>query len=338
MDMIEIDGSEAGGQLVRTAIALSALTEKPVRIANIRGARTEAGLKVQHMEGIKAIAELSSAEIKGLELGSTFLEFIPQKMEAKDLQINISTAGSIGLVLQILLIATANLKSSVRVEFDGGATWGKWAPPVEYIKRVFLPLLEDKTEIKIIRDGFYPKGGAKVEVKTHPWKQKEMKILEQDKLKRIEIISVASAGLQKGSVAERQSNSAAEVLKEKLGIESKIENRYADTLSTGTGILIVGEGQYRIIGSDALGELKKRAEEVGRDCAKNFVIEYANGAVDRHAADMLLQYMALHESGSILSSEISQHILENIKVIEKFLDVKFRVDGEKGKPGIISLG
>jgi RNA 3'-terminal phosphate cyclase (ATP) len=51
--MILIDGSEAGGQLVRTACALSAITCKAFRITSIRGARPNPGLQTQHMEGIK---------------------------------------------------------------------------------------------------------------------------------------------------------------------------------------------------------------------------------------------------------------------------------------------
>src|SRR3990172_8233246 len=127
MQLIELDGSMAGGQYVRTAIALSTLTCKPMKIINIRGQRTPSGLEVQHLEGIRALAELSNAEVKGLELGSRVLEFHPNGFEEKNLKINISTAGSVRLVLQALLIACVKVKGKIDVEFDGGGTFGKWA-------------------------------------------------------------------------------------------------------------------------------------------------------------------------------------------------------------------
>ena len=75
--MIEIDGSygEGGGGLLRTAITMSALTGNPVRIFNIRARRDPPGLKVQHLNAVKAVKDLCDAEVKGLEIGSEEVEF-----------------------------------------------------------------------------------------------------------------------------------------------------------------------------------------------------------------------------------------------------------------------
>lgn len=116
--MIEIDGQEAGGQVLRTASALSVLTGKAFKIKNIRGARPEPGLKVQHMEGLKAIAELCEADVSGLAQGSTEMNFFPKELKPKDLKIEISTAGSIGLVLQSLLILVPKLSKPIKIKFD----------------------------------------------------------------------------------------------------------------------------------------------------------------------------------------------------------------------------
>lgn len=324
--LILIDGSQAGGQLLRTSAAISAITGKAFKIINIRGTRKNPGLKTQHIEGVKSIGKLCNAEIKGLELNSKELEFYPKKLEAKDLKIKISTAGSIGLVLQTVLILTSQLEKSIKIEIDGGGTWNKWAPPVLYLKKVLFPLIKENSEIKILKDGFYPKGGAKVEVISKPLKLKTIEILEKGEIIEVNGISIASKNLEKAKVAERQAEKARELIKQKFNRELNIETRYVDTFSTGSGILIWIKTESSVIGSDSLGERGKKAEDVAKEVIKNLISEYANGAVDRHAGDMLLVYMALSNSGKIQTSQITHHVKTNASVIEKFLQVKFTID------------
>ncbi len=333
--MIEIDGKEAGGQLVRTAVALSAITGKPCKITNIRGARPEPGLKAQHLEGISAIADWCGAEVKGLEMGSRELEFFPKKFEPRDIEIKISTAGSIGLVIQALLICATKFSKPAKIKFSGGGTWGKWAPPVLYLEKVFSKVAGINFEVKISCEGFYPKGGAQVEAVLHPIEKKEIEILEHGKLENLEIFSVSSAELQKAKVSERQADAAKKFLAEKFSVPISAHINYSSSESLGTGILIVGKCENSILGADSIGELKVSAEEVGKRAAKDFLNEFANGAVDRHAADMLMPYMALAGNGKIQTSEITQHIITSADLIEKFLPVKFSIDKERK---IISLG
>ena len=320
-----IDGSEAGGQLVRTACALSAITGKSFKITNIRGLRPNPGLQTQHLEGIKSIAELCNAETKGLELKSKELDFYPKKLEAKDLKIKISTAGSIGLVLQAVLLVTSQLKKSIKIEIDGGGTWNKWAPSVLYLEKVLFPLIGEETKIKILKDGFYPQGGARVEVIAKPLKLNPIEFLERTEIKEINGFSIASKSLERAKVAERQAKTAKELIKQKFNKELNIETKYVDSLSSGSGVLIYIETENSVIGGDSLGEIKKSAEEVAKEAVKNLIFEYANGVIDRHAADMLLPYISL-SSGKIQTSEITHHIRTNISVIETFLPVKFEIN------------
>jgi len=336
--MIELDGSEAGGQLVRTAAALSAITGKAFKISNIRGARPEPGLKAQHLEGLNALKEICSAEVSGLELGSRELVFIPKKFEPRDLEVKISTAGSIGLVLQALLIAATKFENPIKVKFSGGGTWGKWAPPVLYLEKVFCQLVGSQMETKISCEGFYPKGGANAEFILPPVQKKEIEILEHGKLEKLEIFSVSSTHLQKAKVAERQAEAAKRFLSEKLSAPISVNVNYSSSESLGSGILVAGKCENSFLGADSIGEIKVSAEEVGKRVVKDFLNEFANGAVDRHAADMLMPYMALVctteaenrlKCGKIQTSEITQHILTSVELIEKFLPVKFSIDREK---------
>jgi RNA 3'-phosphate cyclase len=328
--MLTLDGSEAGGQFVRTACALSAITGKAIKIINIRGARPEPGLKVQHIEGIKALGELCGAEISGLEKGSRELDFFPREFREKDLVVSISSAGSIGLVLQALLISAIKFEKTVKIRFIGGGTWGKWAPPALYLEKILFPLLgcESLLAIDIKRDGFYPKGGADVEVAVRPFKLGTIGKTEKGKLLEINIFSLASQSLKKADVAERQASAAEEELRGKFSVPIAKDIRYVPSVSPGSGILVVGKYEHSLLGGDAIGELGKKAEEVGKEAAKNFLSEI-DGAIDRHAADMLLPYMAFAGSGSFATSAITQHITANCSVIEKFLPVKFEIDRGK---------
>ncbi|MBU5574950.1 MAG: RNA 3'-terminal phosphate cyclase [Candidatus Aenigmatarchaeota archaeon] len=335
--MIVLNGSEAGGQFVRTAIALSAITKTPVKITNIRGARKPPGLKIQHIEGIDAIGKLCDAKINGLKLGSKEIEFIPGNLVSKDLEINISTAGSIGLILQAILLVTANLNEKIKIKINGGATFGKWAPSPYYLEKVIFPLIGEKTKINVIKDGFYPKGGAEVEVFTEPWKKRKIVYETSGNIKEIKIFSYSSELLKSKNVAERQANSAEIFLKEKLNTEISKEIFYSKSLCAGSGILIVCKTENSIFGADAIGEIGKTSENVGLEAAKYLLNDLFNGAVDIHAGDMLLPYIAFNGSGKILVPKISQHIIKNIEVLESFYKIKFKVDGEKGKQGKIIL-
>lgn len=327
--MIILDGSEAGGQFVRTACALSAITGKAIKITNVRGARPEPGLKIQHIEGIKALGELCCAEIKGLEKGSRELEFVPHEFREKDITVNISSAGSIGLVLQALLIAAIRFEKQVKIKFIGGGTWGKWAPPVLYLDKILFPLMGcgDILIINIKRDGFYPRGGADVEAIVKPFKPEKIEKTDKGKLLELNIFSIASQSLQKANVAERQASAAKNILAEKFSVQITENIKYVPSASPGSGILIVGKYEHSLLGGDAIGEIGKKAEDVGAEAVKNFLAEIS-GAVGRHAADMLLPYMAFC-GGAFMTSLITHHIVTNCSVIEKFLPVKFEIDKEK---------
>ena len=73
--MITIDGSqgEGGGQILRTALALSLVTGEPFRIEHIRAARKTPGLLRQHLTAVEAAARISEAKTQGAEIESASL-------------------------------------------------------------------------------------------------------------------------------------------------------------------------------------------------------------------------------------------------------------------------
>jgi RNA 3'-phosphate cyclase len=326
---IEIDGAygSGGGQILRTACALSAVTKKPCRVFNIRKSRPKPGLATQHLLGIQALAQLSNGRLEEDYLGSEEIKFYPGEIEAKDLHIKIETAGSITLVLQTLLLPTLFAKAPIKITFDGGATDTFFSPTIDYFRYCFLKILEKtegKVEINIIKRGYYPEGGANIEVKVYPSKLKKINLIERGNLKKIIAISGASEFLKGKKVAERQLMGVREILgKLSLPIEERIE--YYQTQCPGSQVCLIGEFENTLMGVDNLGKLGKRAEDVGKEAALELLKEQKSEAcLDRHLANQILPYMALSKGKSqVTISEITNHCRTNIWVIEKFLEGKF---------------
>ncbi len=323
--MITSDGKDGGGQIFRTALGLSSITGKACTIENIRIGRPQPGLREQQLQGLLSMQKLCNAAITGAKVGSTKVIFKPNRIISGDLEVNISTAGSIGLILQVLLIPAT--KTNLDISITGGATYNKWAPPVSHFNNVLFPLLSRmgyNPTVNIIKHGFYPKGGARIDVISPEAKLKPLNITKKGNIQSIKIKSIASKSLQKKEVAERQAKAAENLLNSKFQFPIDTNIEYVDSLNPGTGIQITLETDSTVYGGDSVGERKKLAEDVGKEAAQSLINSYDNGTVDVHTADMLLPYIALAK-GSYTAPKITNHIKTNIKVIEQFLDVKFKV-------------
>lgn len=329
--MLEIDGcfGEGGGQILRTALALSAVKKIPCRVFNIRKGRPIPGLQVQHLSGLLALAELCNANLEGASLGSQEIKFFPEEVTKNRISIKIETAGSITLVLQTLIPVCLFAKNPVEIEFNGGATDTFFSPTIDYFRYVFLKILEKmggKIEMKILKRGYYPSGEAQVKVKIYPSKLKTLNLIERGQLNKILIFSVASESLSNKRVAERQVMGARKILgKLKLPIEERIE--YVKTSSPGCSICIVSEFKNTILGSDGLGKLGTPAEKIGEKCALQLLKEEKlAGCIDRFLTDQILPYMALtNQKSQVKIGEITSHTKTNIWVISQFVKGFFEI-------------
>ena len=348
--MLLIDGSygEGGGQIIRTALAFSVLTQTPFQAVKIRDKRPKPGLKYQHLSCIQALEKLANARAEGAHQGSQALAFYPGYVKPGVLSLDIGTAGSITLLLQSLLLPVVFAGGNVTLKLTGG-TDTKWSIPLDYFKQVILPVFEELAIFRIqkIRRGYYPKGQGFVELSATPRikfhkaagadelihmiraKTSPIGLSTRSKLLEIKGLSSASQQLKSADVARRQVQGALEKIGDLCPVAIKKE--YRQTASIGTVITLWANFQDPSVrmGADALGEKGVTSEKIGAAAATR-LLEFLNSdaVVDPHLADNIIPLLALM-GGSMKTTQITGHIRSNIYVCEKFLGVRFTVDAQK---------
>jgi RNA 3'-terminal phosphate cyclase (ATP) len=332
--MLTIDGSQKSGSgtILRLSIALAGIIGEPLHIYNIRHRRRQPGLRPQHLESVLTAAKLCNAETEGAKLGSRELWFKPNGIISGEVRAEIGTAGSISMLLLTVLPICAYAKGDVTVHVVNGGTDVRHAPTINYMKHVLLPVLERmgvNASLTVKRFGYYPKGMGEVVLKVgNGSKLSALSIKEFGRLEEMEGVSVCTF-LEKQRVAERQAEAATNVLRNH-GYEAKIRvvNDRSNPLQKGSSIVLWAKtSKGALVGGDAIGELGKASETVGREAAENLLKEIeAHATVDVHLADMLVPYVALADGTSTyLSRGMTGHLETNIWLVEKILGVEIQV-------------
>ena len=332
--MIQIDGKlgEGGGQILRTSVALSAVTGKPFRICDIRAKRKNPGLQNQHLQGILAGRRVCDAECEGAAMRSMELEFTPGEVESGEYTFDIGTAGSASLVLQTVLPILFRADAESRVAVKGG-THNPWAPPYEFIRDSFLPAIGRmgfNAKVSLVKHGFYPAGGGELRATIEPVSDKDLKPL--DMVKRGDGVDTSAKAILSNlplHIGERERH----VLSRELGIGwSEIEiEMVRDPAGPGNAVVVTAEcGGHKSVFT-GFGQKGKKAEDVAREVCGEYREWLGSGAaVCPHLADQLLIYMALGKGGRFTTSEVTQHFRTNVEVIKLFveMDVAVKREGE----------
>ncbi|MDY6779852.1 MAG: RNA 3'-terminal phosphate cyclase, partial [Halobacteria archaeon] len=190
---LKIDGShgEGGGQILRTSLALSAVTGEAVEVHDVRAERETPGLKRQHLAVVDAIAEMSDADVEGDDEGSERVLFDPSEVTGGEYTVDVGTAGSVTLVAQSAILASVGADSTVELVIRGG-TDVKWSPTYAYLEHVTLPLLETigvEAESRLVRRGHYPEGGGEISLVVEPSYPEPTRLTRRGELRRVEGLS-----------------------------------------------------------------------------------------------------------------------------------------------------
>lgn len=321
--MIEIDGAIGGGSVLRVATGLAIATGQGIRVVNIRQQRRKPGLQAQHLAGLRAAAAYCDGQLTGDGIGSSQIEFAPGASRKEKLEVQMDTAGSVGLALQPLILATLRAETPLTVQVQGGGTFGLAAPPLPYVDRVFGAMLARfgrSVSLRVDRHGFYPQGGARVSAKLSQCGGGPVEAGERGKLLRVKGVSMAANHLKAARVALRQAQAATNrLLAELRGVRVDIRPDYADTRCPGSGIVVWAEFENTVLGASALGALGKRSETVGEEAAEALLAEVrADGTVDSHMSDQLIPVVALL-GGRFRAPEMTEHVAVNLAIVRQML-------------------
>ncbi len=342
--LVHIDGAhgEGGGQIVRTALSLSAISGRPFEMTRIRAGRQNPGLRAQHLASVRAVAEVCAAQVEGDEIGSHTLIFAPTTPpQAGVYHWQVGTAGAIGLILQAALWPLALAEGQSTISLVGG-THVEWSPPIDYVREVYLPLLADlglDARVEIDRWGYYPRGGGAIRAEVcGPAHLHGLTLTERGALRGVSVRSMVSNLPE--HILQRQAERA-DFLLRKQGVKPVVEMQSPPSPGQGTAVWVLAEYRHARAGFTGYGRLRRPAEAVSEEACKAFVRYHQRQMpVDAHLGDQLLVPLALagaHSPSEYAVEAVTAHLLTNAWVIEQFLDVHIEIDGQEGQVGRVKV-
>lgn len=336
MQWLTVDGSygEGGGQLSRYAVALAAITGRPLHLTGIRARRPKPGLMAQHLTALRAVARVAGGVLEGAELGSTEVHFRPGPIQGGHYHFEVGTAGSVVLVLQALLPVALKADGPIRLVLGGG-TDVAMAPPLDYLRHVFLPWLTAlgaEVRIESARHGYYPKGGGQLTVAVRPCHQFAPLVAETPGPLRA-IRGRAHVTHLPPHIPERMAAAARQALTgfAPIQVEARVLDE-AEGFGIGGALVLAAETEHGVVGAATVAQRGVPAERLGRAVGQALRADLeAGAALDEHAADQLLLYAAQARGRSLLTvRRVSLHAQTVLWLLEQFLPVRFRVEPWRG--------
>lgn len=328
---IAVDGS-AGGQSLRTALALSLVTQTPFHVERFCANRPAPGLRPRHLAMLRA-AEALGGTATGAGAGSQEFEFHPAPVTPGKHLLELGASGPACLVFQCLFYPLA-LAGGGELRLVG-LTHAPKGPTYHHLAWVWLPLLEAyglRGALSLQRAGFWPEGVGEFRGVIEPPGQPPLRVEvpARGTLQDVEVRSLV--GGVPFEVAARQARSAVAALRER-GIYCHAEHLPMPVGRTpGTLLFIRAQFENTFAAFAAVGERNGAPEDVGTRAAHALAdFMESPGALDDHLADQILVPAALLASGRLgesspgitrfTAARVTPHLRVTATLLEQFLPV-----------------
>ncbi len=332
MEWIEIDGSqgEGGGQILRTCLSLAACLKKALRIVKIRHGRNKPGLMRQHLACVEAMKLLINAQVKGAMIGSSEIEFIPDKIVAGKYQFSVGSAGSTTLLFQTLLPVLMRTGVNTCLQLTGG-THNPMAPGFDFIRTVFLPVLAQiglAYQINISRYGFYPVGAGVWQIELLPAATyRSINLIQRGQLLRKQGRCI-SANIP-GHVIEREQRQLLKLLK---WPSDSILIEQVDSLGAGNVVALSLGYEYGNEWVESIGRVGVSAEQIAKQAVHKLKCsQKLEVPVGHYLADQLLLPLLLGGGGRFLTGSLTDHFKTNVSVIQQFTGDTIQIEARHSK-------
>ncbi|MDQ7823085.1 MAG: RNA 3'-terminal phosphate cyclase [Candidatus Eremiobacteraeota bacterium] len=343
--VISIDGStgEGGGQIIRTALALSVITGKPFSITAIRAGRREPGLKEQHLTCIEAARAISQASVTGNTARSPALSFFPGKPRAGSYHFAVETAGSASLVLHSIFYPLALLDRPSQLSIKGG-THVFWSPTFDYLSTNWAFHIKSagfRAGLDLVKTGYFPRGRGEISCTVGAYRDSAslppVRKLSRGVLTGLSII-IGSSHLP-DHVRRRMKATVKKVLGARLSLARFIEIT-PQAESPNAFICITAKFDHTSASFTDVGERGKPSEEVAENACRDFLSYLERrGALDLHMADQILLPLCLVPRGTSVytTTHVTSHLLTNREIIMKFLPVSIEIEGKEHEEGKVTV-
>ena len=334
MNFLKINGGhgEGGGQIIRSAITLSCITKQPIHLENIRKNRKDEGLKPQHLTAIRILQKIANAKVIGAKIGSTELKFVPGNIDNLELVEDVKTAGSISLILQVLIPVVSILQKKLSLTIKGG-TDVLWSPSMDYTQYVLKEAYSRigiNFSIKLTKRGYYPRGGGEIKLEVYPSKIKSINF-SQRKTNNLKLICTFSK-ISRELIIEKL-----KIIEEKFSktnFNVKVEIKEEKAIDSGASLLLYSIDENSIIGMDKLFDKKTQNFDLDID---KFINNSAG--MDENLADMLVVPASLGVKKTVFQvKEITKHLETNLFVTSKITGCKYGIGKIPGGFEIIIQG
>lgn len=336
---------EGGAASFRTALTMSAFTERSVRIHSIRGAKRKPGLWPEDLTFARMLGHSCGAKLIGDDLGSNELTFSPKHWpRALHAKFDIAeheqgtVPGNALVILESLLPVLARTGKYSKVTLLGEThnlntlsfdAWERGSLVAHRRQGIYV-------YPQLVAAGYGFGGRGEVVAEIEPSMPNGVDWRTRGELQHLTVVLTTSELAD--SVAARGVQAAEDLMRDYRSVLS-VESQPVRSRSPGAFVTIIAEFERGFGSSTAMGARGVRMESVVEQAWAGLQSWMASEAtVDPYLADQLV-IPALLATGptTFKTSQITSRLLTQAWIIKQFMPIHLTILGQEGGPGVVSI-